>query len=71
MYDFIKKIGIYYNALEHNNMIYSIDMIRLKTYITYDKYNDLDFRLRTHFEENIKQFWISDNVKCFRYNCKI
>lgn len=68
MYNFIKKAGIYYNALEHNNMIYSIDMIRLKTYIPYNKYNDLDFYLRTYFKDKIKRFWISDRPQCYHYN---
>lgn len=71
MYDFIKKLGIYYNALEHNNIIYSIDMIRLKTYITYDKYNNLDFYLRTYFKDNIKRFWISNRIMDFKYNWRI
>lgn len=71
MYDFIKKAGIYYNALEHNNMIYSIDMIRLKTYITYDKYNNLDFYLRTYFKDKIKRFWISSRPMDFKYNFSI
>lgn len=71
MYDFMKKAGIYYNALEHNNMIYSIDMIRLKTYIAYDKYNSLDFYIRNYYKDNIKRFWISDKKQCFRYNWNI
>lgn len=71
MYDFIKKTGIYYNALEHNNMIYSIDMIRLKTYITYDKYSNLDFYFRAYYKDKIKQYWISNRIKDFKYNWKI
>lgn len=71
MYDFMKKVGIYYNAFEHENMIYSIDMIRLKTYISYEKYNNLDFYFRTYYGEKIKRFWISSRPMDFKYNWRI
>jgi len=71
MYDFIKKTGIYYNAIEFNNMIYSIDKLRIKTYITYEKYNSLDFYIRTYYKDKIKRFYISDKIMDFRYNWRI
>lgn len=51
-----------------DNIIYSLDMIRLKTYIEYSKYDDLSFYLRTYFKDNIKKFWITDKVMQFKYN---
>lgn len=66
-----KKIDIYNRKIEFNNMIYSIDMIRLKTFITYEVYNSIDFYFRTYFKDKIKRFWISDRVQCFKYNWNI
>lgn len=51
-----------------DNIIYSLDMFRVKTYIDYDKYSNLDFYLRTYFKDNIKKFWISDKIMQFKYN---
>lgn len=71
MYDFRKKVGIYLNALENNNMIYSIDMLRIKTYMSYDIYNNLEFYVRTFYKDKVKKFWISDRIQSFRYNWNI
>lgn len=51
-----------------DNIIYSLDMLRVKTYIDYDKYSNLEFYLRTYFKEHIKKFWISDKIMQFKYN---
>lgn len=51
-----------------DNIIYSLDMFRVKTYIDYDKYSNLDFYLRTYFKDNIKKFWITDKIMQFKYN---
>lgn len=64
MYD----IDIYYKKSEHNNMIYSIDMLRLKTDITYNDFRELEFLINTFYKDSIKKFWTSDRVQCFHYN---
>lgn len=51
-----------------DNIIYSLDMFRIKTYIDYDKYSNLNFYLRTYFKDNIKKFWITDKIMQFKYN---
>lgn len=51
-----------------DNIIYSLDMLRVKTYIDYDKYSNLNFYLRTYFKDNIKKFWITDKIMQFKYN---
>lgn len=51
-----------------DNIIYSLDMIRLKTYIEYSKYDDLSFYFRTYYHDKIKKFWISDKIMQFKYN---
>ena len=58
MYDFKKKVGLYNIAIEKNNIIYSIDMLRLKCYINYNVYNELDFYIRTYYNYKIKRVWI-------------
>ena len=40
---------LYNRKIVHNNMTYSIDMIRLKTYLTYDIYNEIDAKVREHY----------------------
>lgn len=65
----MKNLDIYNKFLiDNNNVIYSCDMIRLKTYINYSVYSDLDFYIRAYFSKNIKKFWISDRCMQFKYN---
>lgn len=68
MYD---NIEIYNKKLEHNNMIYSIDNLRLKTYISYQDFSELEFFIKTYFSRNIKQYWLSDRAGAFHYNYNI
>lgn len=67
MYD----IDIYNTKIEDNNIIYSIDKIRLKTYITYQDFKNLESFLKFYYNDNIKNFWISDRKSCFHYNYNI
>lgn len=46
-------------------------MLRLKTYINYDIWNNLVFYLQTYHNEKIEQYWISDRISQFKYNYKI
>lgn len=55
----------------YNNLIYSIDMIRLKTYLDYDVYSNLDFYFNTYHKDTIEKFWISDRKMMFKYNYQI
>lgn len=69
---FMKDLKDLYNKkIVHNNMTYSIDMIRLRTYLTYNDYNDIDFYIRTYHKNKIKRFYISDRPMCFHYNYNI
>jgi len=67
MYD----IDIYNKKLEHNNMVYSIDKIRLKTYMTHAKFSEIEFMVNSIYKDNVKKFWISDRIMCFHYNYTI
>ena len=54
-----------------NNMTYSIDMLRLKTYIDYDKFKNIEFYFRTYHADLIDKYWISDRIMQFKYNYRI
>ncbi|MCI8393300.1 MAG: hypothetical protein HFJ24_05675 [Clostridia bacterium] len=67
----IKIRDLYAKFELDNNITYSIDKLRLKTYMTYEKYNAIDFYFRTYYKDKIKKFWISDRPQCFHYNWNI
>lgn len=50
------------------NITYSIDMLRLKTYISYYDFKELEFFINTYYKDKIKRFWCSDRPMCFHYN---
>lgn len=54
-----------------DNIIYSLDMLRLKTYIDPNTFSNLDFYIRAYYNDNIKKFWISDRIMHFKYNYSI
>lgn len=63
---------MYYNfATSFYNLTYSIDMFRLKAYVDYDVFSNLDFYLKTYCNDKIDRFWISDRVMQFKYNYRI
>lgn len=62
------NIDIYNKKIDYNNMTYSVDMLRLKTYITYAEFSLIEFSLNTAYKDNIKKFWVSDRKQCFHYN---
>lgn len=64
----MEKDEFYSVYLTDNNITYSIDMLRLKTYITYDKFSEVEFLIKTSYKDKVKKFWCSDRVMCFRYN---
>lgn len=61
----------YISKTSYNNLTYSIDMIRLKTYVDYDVYSNLDFYLNTYHKECVEKYWISDRKMMFKYNYQI
>lgn len=62
------NLDIYNKKVDFNNMTYSIDNLRLKTYITYQKFKELEFFVNSVYKDKIKKFWISDRKQCFHYN---
>lgn len=64
----MKKEDLYSIYLTNDNITYSIDMIRLKTYITYSQFSNIEFIIKTSYSSKIKKFWCSDRIMCFKYN---
>ena len=58
---------MYLKKEENGNMIYSIDMLRLKTYITYSAFTELEFRLKTIWQENVKRYYTTGKMCEFFY----
>ena len=62
---------MYLNNFEHNNIMYSIDMIRLKTFLTYSVFSEIEFRFRTAWSKYVKKYWTTPQQKQFFYNYSI
>ena len=65
---FLGVVFIYLNSIEINNIIYSIDKIRLKTKISFSLFSELEFRLKTIWQERIKEYYISPLQYSFHFN---
>ena len=59
---------MYINNFEHNNIVYSIDMIRLKTFLTYSVFTEIEFRFKTVWSNYIKKQYTTPQQKQFYYN---
>lgn len=44
------NLDIYNKKIEFDNMTYSIDMLRLKTYITYEEFTSIEFLIKTSYQ---------------------
>lgn len=62
---------LYNVSLTKDNITYSIDMIRLKTYISFDVFSKIEFFIQMYFKDKVKKFWLSDRPMCFHYNYDI
>lgn len=61
----------YKNITSFNNLTYSIDMIRLKTYISYDKFSSLEFAFDTVYEKYVVKKYTSAKMENFFFNYQI
>ena len=64
------KVESLYNEKkqEFDNITYSIDMIRLKAYISYSKFTEIEFRFATCWKSYVKKSFSSAQIKNFFYN---
>ena len=61
---------LYNFSLTEHNITYSIDMLRLKTYISFETYSKIEFFIQCYYKDKVK-FWISNRKANFHYNYDI
>lgn len=59
---------MYFESITKNNIIYSIDMLRLTTNITFFQFSELEFCLKTVYSDYIKKFYQSSRFIDYQYN---
>ena len=59
---------LYNKYFVDNNIIYSLDMIRLKTYIDYNTFAEIEFRFSTCWKKYLKKNYNSSKMQDFFYN---
>lgn len=62
---------MYFESILKNNITYSVDMLRLKTYLSYTKFTELEFRFKTVWSSFVKKFYTSSGISSFFYNYNI
>ena len=62
---------MYINEIPHNNIIYSVDKIRLKTFLTYSVFTEIEFRFKTCWNKYVKKYYTTPQQKQFFYNYNI
>ena len=62
---------MYFKKEESQNIIYSIDMLRLKTYLTYSTFTEIEYRFKTCWKDFVKKYWTTGQTKQFFYNYDI
>ena len=59
---------LYLISQENLNITYSIDMIRVKCYLSFFMFSELEFRLKTCWESYVLKKWESSRIVDFQYN---
>lgn len=59
---------MYINECNSNNITYSIDMIRLKTYLTYTNFSEIEFRFNTVWKDYVCKKYNTPKMSDFYYN---
>ena len=59
---------MYFYSEQNGNMTYSIDMLRLKTYISYSTFTELEFRIKVGWKKYLKSDYTSARINEFFYN---
>lgn len=59
------------NQVVAQNVTYTVDMLRLKTEITYEKFTKIEFFLKSFYSNQIKNNYISSAISEFKYNYNI
>lgn len=59
---------MYNQKVENKNIIYSIDMLRLKTNLSYTTFTEIEFRFKTVWKDYLKKKYTSAKICNFFYN---
>ena len=59
------------NFIEHDNITYTVDMLRLRTDITFAEFSKLEFNLKLIYPDMIKNVYQSFGISDFKYNYNI
>lgn len=59
---------MYNKFIQDNNIIYSLDMLRLKTYLSFTTFSELEFRFKTVWKDYVKKEYSSAKINNFFYN---
>lgn len=59
---------MYFISENFNNVTYSVDMLRLKTYITYSTFTEIEFRFKTCWSKYVEKQYTSARAFNFFYN---
>jgi len=57
-----------FNKVEFDNIIYTVDMLRLKCKMTYSDFSKIEFKLKTVYHKFIKDMYVSTAITNFKYN---
>lgn len=60
-----------YNFVTNKDITYTIDMIRIRTDITFLDYSKLESRLRTIYPDMVKNHYVSTGISDFKYNYNV
>ena len=60
-----------FNEIKNNNITYSIDKIRLKTYITSFEFSKIEYRFQTIWSKYVHKKYSSYKCQLFKYNYNI
>ena len=59
---------MYTKKVENNNIVYSVDKLRLKTCMSFTTFSELEFRLKTVWKDYVEKEYTSARIMNFFYN---
>lgn len=59
---------MYFISTECRNVTYSIDMLRLKSTMTFNEFSEIEFRFKSIWSNYVKNYYNSFNYTDFKYN---
>lgn len=57
-----------FNYLNSDNICYTVDMLRLKTTLTYEQFSIIEFKANTIYKDFLKESYQSTGISNFKYN---